>query len=197
MDKKISAAESIQAVMEKVQAVAKKERNSAQGFNFRGIDAVVNAIAPALREVGGVIVPTVLKKHYDRGVTSRGTPTVEAFITVAFDWYGTDGGAPIRGVVAAEAMDTSDKATAKAMSVALRTYLLQTLMLPTDEKDPDAEYHERQVVAPNVSVPDGFLDLVAEASTVDGLQSLWHEAVKGGFSKQVQSVVTKRKGELA
>jgi hypothetical protein len=83
------------------------------------------------------------------------------------------------------------------MSVALRTYLLQTLMLPTDEKDPDADYHERQVVAPDVVVPDGFLDLVAEASTLDGLQSLWHEAVKGGFSKQIQAVVTKRKGELA
>jgi hypothetical protein len=94
-------------------------------------------------------------------------------------------------------MDTSDKATAKAMSVALRTYLLQTLMLPTDEKDPDADYHERQVVAPDVVVPDGFLDLVAEASTLDGLQSLWHEAVKSGFSKQIQAVVTKRKGELA
>jgi len=197
VEKKISAAESIQAVMEKVQAVAKKERNDAQRFNFRGIDAVVNAIAPALREVGGVIVPTVLKKQYDRGVTKSGTPTVEAFLTVAFDWYGTDGTAPIRGVVAAEAMDTSDKATAKAMSVALRTYLLQTLMLPTDEKDPDAYYDERQTVVPDVVVPDGFLDLVTEASTVDGLQSLWHDAVKGGFSKQVQSAVTARKKVLA
>ena len=126
-EKKISAAESIQAVMEKVQGVAKKERNEAQRFNFRGVDAVVNAVAPALREVGGVIVPTILKKKYDRGVTKSGTPTVEAFLTVAFDWYGTDGGVPIRGVVAAEAMDTSDKATAKAMSVALRIYLLLIL----------------------------------------------------------------------
>lgn len=196
-DKKISAAESIQAVMEKVQGVAKKERNEAQRFNFRGVDAVVNAVAPALREVGGVIVPTILEKQYDRGITKSGTPTVEAFLTVAFDWYGTDGTDPIRGVVAAEAMDTSDKATAKAMSVALRIYLLQTLMLPTDEKDPDAEYHERQSVAPDVVVPDGFLDLVAEASTVDGLQSLWHDAVKGGFSKQVQAAVTARKKALA
>ena len=41
-------------------------------------------------------------------------------------------------VVIGEAGDSGDKATPKAMSVALRTALLQTLMLPTDEPDPDS-----------------------------------------------------------
>ncbi len=191
---KISAAQSIAGVMDLVSGVAKRDRNDAQRFNFRGIDAVVNAIGPALRQVGGVIVPTVLDKDYARGVTKSGTPTVECFITVAFDWYGTDGGEPLRGVVAAEAMDTSDKATAKAMSVALRTYLLQTLMLPTDEKDPDADYIERQGVV--VSVPDNFLSLVVECTTMDGLESLWRDAVKGGFESVVKDAVTRRKGEI-
>ena len=194
---KISAAESIIGVMGKVSGVAKRDRNDMQKFNFRGIDAVVNAVGPALREIGGVIVPTVLEKQYDRGVTKSGTPTVEAFLTIAFDWHGTDGGEPIRGIVAAEAMDTSDKATAKAMSVGLRTYLLQTLMLPTDEKDPDAEYHERKTVVPDVSVPPNFYESVSAAETTDALKSLWDEAVKGGFSSQVTPAINARKKELA
>jgi hypothetical protein len=37
----------------------------------------------------------------------------------------------------------SDKATAKAMSVAYRTFLLQVLALPTDDPDPDADYIDR------------------------------------------------------
>lgn len=196
-NKGISAAESIIGVMGKVSGVAKRDRNDMQKFNFRGIDAVVNAIGPALREIGGVIVPTVLEKQYDRGVTKSGTPTVEAFLTIAFDWHGTDGGEPIRGIVAAEAMDTSDKATAKAMSVGLRTYLLQTLMLPTDEKDPDAEYHERKTVVPDVSVPPGFYESVSAAESTDALKLLWDDAVKSGFSSQVTSAINARKKELA
>lgn len=196
-NQKISAAESIQQVMALVQGVAKKGFNEQQRFNFRGVDAVVNAVAPALREVGGLIVPTVLKKHYDRGVTKSGTPTVEAFLTVAFDWHGTDGGSPIRSVVAAEAMDTSDKATAKAMSVALRIFLLQTLMLPTDEKDPDAEYHERQSVKKEVKVPDFFPELISASEDLAGLEKLWNDAVAGGFSAQVIELVTARKKELS
>lgn len=196
-NKGISAAESIIGVMGKVSGVAKRDRNDMQKFNFRGIDAVVNAIGPALREIGGVIVPTVLEKQYDRGVTKSGTPTVEAFLTIAFDWHGTDGGEPIRGIVAAEAMDTSDKATAKAMSVGLRTYLLQTLMLPTDEKDPDAEYHERKTVVPDVSVPPGFYESVSAAESTDALKLLWDDAVKSGFSLQVTSAINARKKELA
>jgi len=43
----------------------------------------------------------------------------------------------------AESMDSGDKATAKAMSVAFRTALLQTLCLPTDESDPDADSYVR------------------------------------------------------
>lgn len=195
--KKVSAIQSIQGVMELVQAVAKRERNAAQGFNFRGIDAVVNAVAPALREVGGVIVPRVIDKVYDRGATKNGTPTVEAFLTVEFAWYGTDGGDPVIGYVASEAMDTSDKATAKAMSVALRTFLLQTLMLPTDEKDPDAEYHERKPVSKKpADVPAGFMALIEKAKDMDALRDLWSQAVQGHFESGVNDAITARKAQF-
>lgn len=192
----VSAAQSIIGVMAKVSGVKKRDKNTVQGFNFRGIDAVVNAIGPALREVGGVIVPTIIEKQYDRGITKNGTPTVEAFLTIAFDWYGTDGGEPIRGIVACEAMDTSDKATAKAMSVGLRTFLLQTLMLPTDEKDPDAEYIERKSSVPAVEIPSGYLDAIAAAQDLTALQTLWEQAVGLGFQNDVKTAVTARKAEL-
>lgn len=195
---KVSAGQSIAGVMQRVNAVGKKDRNEAQRFNFRGIDAVVNAIGPALREVGGCIVPTVLEKVYERGITKSGTPTVETFLTVEYAWYGTDGGEPVRGVVPGEAMDTSDKATAKAMSVALRTFLLQTLMLPTDEKDPDAEYHERaKTVKAPVPVPIDFVDRVKAAADMPALSALWQEAVDAGFENTVSKMFSQRKAEVS
>ena len=53
-------------------------------------------------------------------------------------------GSTLTATVAAEAWDTGDKATPKAMSVAFRTALLQALALPTDEPDPDSHTYVRE-----------------------------------------------------
>jgi len=47
-----------------------------------------------------------------------------------------------------------------------------------------------------VPVPDQFVAHVLSAESLDELKALWAEAVAGGFSTEVQDVVTKRKGEL-
>jgi hypothetical protein len=53
----------------------------------------------------------------------------------------------------------------------------------------------RGVKPKNVVVPDGFVDRVNEAD-LEALKLLWADAVAGGFSVEVQDVVTKRKGAL-
>lgn len=177
MTEKITAAESIAGVLAKVKAVGKDSRNQQQGFNFRGIDAVMNAVHPALREVGGFIVPTVLSTEYvEAGTTKNGAAILSCRVAVTYAWHGTDGGAPIAGTVAAEANDMADKATAKAMSVAYRTFLLQTLCLPTDDPDPDAEYIERQQSPRR----DWNADLEAKRGDVQALRVLWSEAKTAG-----------------
>ena len=49
--------QALSAVMGDVQAVGKTGRNESQGFSFRGIDAVVNAVGPALRDHGVIVTP--------------------------------------------------------------------------------------------------------------------------------------------
>lgn len=136
-----TAAEIILAVMNDVQGLAKKDQNKAQGFNFRGIDAVMNAVGPALRKAGGFIVPSVQSVRHETLTTAKGALMNAAYVEVLFSIHGSDG-EPIFGSVAAEAFDSGDKATAKAMSVAMRTFLLQVLCLPTDEPDPDSFSYE-------------------------------------------------------
>lgn len=133
----------LSAVMEAVGAVRKGEKNQSQGFNFRGIDSVVNAVSPALRKEGVVVVPRLLDSQYETVTVGRNaTQMGHARVTVEYAFYAPDG-SNITATVAAESMDSGDKATAKAMSVAFRTALLQALCLPTDEVDPDAESYER------------------------------------------------------
>lgn len=144
MAEQLTVHQALSKVMAEVQAVRKDSKNQAQRFNFRGIDAVMNAVGPALRKHGVVILPEEVDVHRSNGTTASGKQTAEVAVKVTYRVYGPAGDS-IHGKVAAEAMDFGDKAIAKAMSVAYRTFLLQALTIPTDEPDPDSESYERGV----------------------------------------------------
>lgn len=180
-----SAAEVVFAVMNEVQGLAKRDRNQAQGFSFRGIDAVMNVVGPALRNAGGFIIPSIQSVRHETLTTAKGSLMNAAYVEVLFSIHGSDG-EPIFGSVAAEAFDSGDKATAKAMSVAYRTFLLQLLCLPTDEPDPDSFSYE-------ASKPKR--DWVAEADAlalvynVEGLRLLYADAVAAKVDKETLSKI--------
>ena len=138
--------QALSAVMADVRAVAKKERNTSQGggFYFRGIDAVVNAVGPALRTHGVVVTPHLDNIDRREGRTSKGGTLNYVAVIVTYTFTGPAGDT-MTATVPGEAFDSGDKATAKAMSVAFRTCLLQALTLPTDEADPDADVYDATV----------------------------------------------------
>lgn len=135
----------INAVMQDVGAVKKDQRNNAQNFNFRGIDNVINAVYPAFVRHGVFVTPRVVEKHRELSTTGRGGTIENIYLTVDVVFHALDG-SHLTATVAAQSFDSGDKATAKAMSVALRTALLQVLALPTDEPDPDAVSYQRAPV---------------------------------------------------
>lgn len=138
-----SVIQALAAVMAEVQAVGKDGHNSSQNYAFRGIDGVMNAVGPALRKHGVVIVPTVLDSNYrDVEVGKNRTLMREVTVTVMYTVHGPAGD-EITGVVCGESMDSGDKGTAKAFSVAYRTFLLQALTIPTHQTDPDEQSYER------------------------------------------------------
>jgi len=165
-----TAIEVIQTVMSEVQGLAKTDRNQAQGFNFRGIDAVMNAVGPALRKAGGFVVPSVVEKTSEVQPSRNGGSLQVVRLTVAFTIVGSEGD-PITGTVAAEAFDSGDKATAKAMSVAFRTFLLQVLCLPTDEPDPDASSYELGKVDQDALY--AIWKSITAAKSVEELKAIW------------------------
>src|SRR3990172_4868014 len=115
--------DALAAVMADVQAVRKGGTNTQQHYRFRGIDAVVNAVAPALRRHRVIVVPDV--RTFDYGTVEVGakrTPMGHARVVVAYMFYGPAGD-HIVSSAAGEAFDSGDKATPKAMSVAFRTAL--------------------------------------------------------------------------
>lgn len=162
--------EALAHVMEDVRAVAKKDKNAAQGFNFRGIDAVVNAVGPALRKHNVVVVPIVEDYDYSTvEVGQRRTPMAHVIVRVRYRFVGDEDS--LDAVVIGEAMDSGDKAVPKAMSVAFRTALLQSLALPTDEPDPDANSYERAPAKPIMTKVTlaAAVQQFAEAATLEVL----------------------------
>ena len=125
----------------RIGAVAKDGKNVQQNFNFRGIDAVVNACAGHFIDLGILVVPHVEFAHSEM-VTYGAKNTVGFRTEVIVGYEFTDGTSSITCKVAAEAIDSGDKGTAKAMSVAYRIALLQALTLPTSERDPDEDSYE-------------------------------------------------------
>jgi len=140
----------LNAVMRKVTTVRKRSRNSAQNYNFRGIDDVLNAVGPAFRAHGIIPVPILQTSQYRDVKTSTNKPSRECTVTVAYRFYGPAGDF-VEVIVPGESMDTGDKGAAKAMSVAFRTALIQLLALATGDPDPDSQSYERGSGRPDVS----------------------------------------------
>lgn len=171
METKLTIAQAMSEIMKSVGGIAKKDRNQAQGFNFRGIDSVVNAVSPALQKYGVVVVPSVEDYSYDTVEIGRNrTAMGHVKVKVTYTFIGPNADA-IKTTVVGEAMDSGDKATAKAMSVAFRTALLQALCLPTDEPDPDSQSYERSS-AEDVIAPSAILIKITQATTIDALSEV-------------------------
>lgn len=119
-------------------------------YNFRGIDAVYNALNPVMAELGLFICPEVLEQTREERKSTSGGTLIYSILKIKFTMYAPDG-SNVSCVVIGEGMDSGDKASNKAMSVALKYACFEMFMIPTEEMvDPDAEVHE---VAPRTTVP--------------------------------------------
>lgn len=132
----------INEVMKEIGAVGKNQQNSQQGFMYRGIDAVMNAINPALTNHGVFVVPEVLEQTREERTTSKGNLLIYSICKIKFSFFAEDG-SHIEAITIGEGMDSGDKATNKAMSIAFKYACFQVFCIPTEEMvDPDAECHE-------------------------------------------------------
>lgn len=129
---------SIIDVMKKINAIGKDRKNATQGFQYRGIDDVMNELHGALTESGVFVVPEVLEENRSTGKSSNGRDLFYTRLKIKFTFYAADGSS-VNAVVIGEAMDSGDKASNKALSIGLKYAMLQVFCIPTeDDKDPDA-----------------------------------------------------------
>lgn len=129
-------------IMADVGPIAKDRKNTAQGYSFRGVDDVYEALQLVMAKHGVFPVPTVLSAETENRTTAKGTALIYRVLLIRYDFYADDGSS-IAATVIGEGMDSGDKAANKAMSVAEKYALIQILLIPTKEaKDPENDSHE-------------------------------------------------------
>lgn len=134
--------EKMAAIMKAVQPIKKDSKNEIQKFMFRGIDAVMNELHQAFAENEVFITTEIIERKETERQSKNGGMLLWVVCTCKFRLHTTDGSS-VSITTIGEGMDSGDKGTNKAMSIALKYALLQAFLIPTEEqKDPDAETHE-------------------------------------------------------
>lgn len=129
----------ISDAMKDIEPIAKGRKNQQQGFQYRGIDDVMTELAPILTRHGIFIVPEVLEYEREERKTKNDSNLIYSVQKTAFH-FTADDGSKVTAVVVGEGMDSGDKASNKALSVAFKYACLQVFCIPTeDPKDPDNE----------------------------------------------------------
>jgi len=132
------------------EGIGKDNKNVTQGFKYRGIDDVYNALAPILAENKLNILPRMMSKEVVERPSKSGGTLFYTTITAEFDLVSAEDGSKHTVSAYGEAMDSGDKSIGKAMSYAYKAMAFMTFSIPTDgENDPDAQTHE---VAPKASL---------------------------------------------
>ena len=176
--------QAIIGVMSDIGVIGKEKKNAQQGFKYRGVDDVMNALQPVMVQHGLFVVPEIIDQKREERQTNRGGNLIYSVCTVRYTFYAKDGSS-VQCVVVGEGMDSGDKATNKAMSIAFKYACFQVFCIPTEEmKDPDAEVHtvapreEPKIAAATAKANEVKKLLVKISGDKTIAQQVWNEQYK-------------------
>ena len=174
--KKVYAAISAVAKEMAATGISKDRRNQQQGFNFRGIDQVYNALAPALVNHGLLILPRITERTVTERTTQKGGVLFYVVVKAEFDFVSTEDGSIHTVTTYGEAMDSGDKATNKAMSIAYKYAAFQAFCIPTEETaiDADAEVHNVSPQSAEEALKE-FADKASLSESIDELKAAYKD----------------------
>ena len=135
----------ILGVMNEVGAVSKEKtcKSNFGSYKFRGIDDVMNALHPAMVKNRVFAIPEILEMTREVKTSAKGTPMTSSICKVRYDFF-TDDGSKVSCTVIGEGMDTGDKATNKAMSIAFKYACFQTFCIPTEDMERQKNHRKRK-----------------------------------------------------
>lgn len=133
----------IPKIMSLVGVIGKDRTNTMQGYKFRGIDDMYNALNEHLSKEGIFVTSKVIEKQREERQSAKGGLLLYSILTMEFEFFAEDGSS-VKSTTVGEAMDSGDKSMNKAMSTAYKYALMQIFCIPTEEEK-DTEYQSPEV----------------------------------------------------
>lgn len=126
--------------------ISKGDTNTFDNYKYRGIDAVLNALAPIFAEHGLLLIPSQKSCEIRTIQTAKGTAMNHCKVEMEFTFYDKHGDS-ITHTFPGEAMDRGDKSINKACTAAYKYFLFEAFTIPV-EGTPDADSETHEVGAP-------------------------------------------------
>lgn len=144
------------------EGITKDRQNQQQGFRFRGIDDVMNAVSPLFAKHGIVLLPAYSDRTVSEHQSKAGSTLFYTSLKGIFTFKSKEDGSSVEVTTYGEAMDSGDKSTNKAMAAAMKYALLQALLVPTEaDNDPDSTTHQVASKKPPKAIGTPVLSLPA------------------------------------
>jgi hypothetical protein len=156
--------------------ISKDRENKQQGYSFRGIDDVYNALNGFISEANLCVLPRVMKRDVTERVSQKGGALFYVVLDVEFDFVSAEDGSKHTVSTVGEAMDSGDKATNKAMSAAYKYACMEVFCIPT-EGDNDADRTTHEVAA--APVPEDCWTALNDAAKLGEkeLRRVWKDQI--------------------
>lgn len=159
------------------EGIGKTRKNTQQGYNFRGVDEVMNAFAPILAKEGVFTQPHFTNREVSERTTKSGSVLYSVSVAGSFDFVAEDGSSVTVGPFFGEAMDSGDKATNKAMATAFKYAMFQTFCVPLEgvtDGDADATTHE-EIASQEAATIQEWIDAIGGTGSLAELDAMGKE----------------------
>ena len=158
--------------------IAKRHRNERDDYRYRSIDDVLNRLSPLLAKHKLCVLPRVLERTSADRIGDGDLLLVGVVLRVAFDLISSTDGSSHTVEAFGEALDHSDKATAKAMSSAYKHAMLQVFCVPVAQVDADASSYRLKRSRSHQSEPvegwamwtSGVIDIIESCVSAEALE---------------------------
>lgn len=180
-------------VRREIRTISKGSEYNERGtrYNYRAADTVVQYFGPVTIKHGVNVLPFKTETSYGSKQTKSGSTMRECSVVVTWHIIGPKGDVLVTQT-AGEALDTSDKSTTKAQTVALRNLLLNGGLIPTGERDPDADRIERGMDAPARSAESYRDEILDKKTSAARIQQIGYEVSN---ARMLQTKVQNEAGE--
>ncbi len=123
--------------------ISKTHTNEVEGYSYRSIDDLFNRLAPLLAKQKLCVIPRVIERQVTERLGDNLQLLMSVSVRVVFTLVSADDGSSHLAETYGEALDAGDKATAKAMSAAFKSAMIQTFCISVGEtEDADAASHK-------------------------------------------------------